>query len=299
MPALTILSTPPDPEHTLARVGLIADTHMPERLRNLPETVFAVFASVDLVLHAGDVGDLSVLDALSHCAPVIAVHGNDESVAAQQELPYQQVLAIGGQRLLLTHAHYPDRAEELHSRRDDRWEPKLERRAAMGQRAGAQIVIFGHTHIPMVVPWGELLLINPGGLASGNYLTRQVLRSVAILTFDTDGGIFVEHRDLDAIDQPLVPKVDLAAGFRAALASVSVDIAEPEVYKLWQPIRALFEPGVLSDAEQQALHQVFARLAFPRWAGQAELISQAELLAALQTDLAPSLWTKIETVRAG
>ena len=72
--------------------------------------VFAVLRGVDVVLHAGDVGELWALDRLSAIAPVIAVHGNDETADAQQELPYQQLVVAGGARILLTHAHYPDHA---------------------------------------------------------------------------------------------------------------------------------------------------------------------------------------------
>ncbi|NJM07720.1 metallophosphoesterase family protein, partial [Candidatus Gracilibacteria bacterium] len=76
-------------------------------MTTLPAPVFSALAGVDLILHAGDVGELRVLDALSALAPVIAVHGNDETEEAQRELPYQQLISAGGQRLLLTHAHYP------------------------------------------------------------------------------------------------------------------------------------------------------------------------------------------------
>lgn len=164
MPAVRLLDRRPPSERVIARLGLIADTHLPDRLATLPAAVFDVFAGVDLILHAGDVGELRVLDTLSAIAPVVAVHGNDDTDEAQRELPYQQLVSIGGVRLLLTHAHYPDRAEELAARRDDRWAPKLERRAAMGRRAGAAIVVFGHTHVPLVVPWATSCWSTPGPL---------------------------------------------------------------------------------------------------------------------------------------
>ena len=111
---------------------------------------------VDLLLHAGDIGELWVLDRLSVIAPVLAVHGNDDTADAKRELPYQQVLMVAGQRIVLTHAHYSDRAQELELRKDDAWGPKLERRAAFGRRAGASIVVFGHTHVPMALQHGEV-----------------------------------------------------------------------------------------------------------------------------------------------
>src|SRR5262245_50582690 len=92
-------------ERVAARIGLISDTHMPERCVALPPSLFDVLQGVDLLLHAGDVGELWVLDRLAALAPVVAVHGNDDTEAAQRELPYQQVIAVAGRRIELTHSH--------------------------------------------------------------------------------------------------------------------------------------------------------------------------------------------------
>jgi putative phosphoesterase len=104
------------PRQVIARIGLVSDTHMPERCAQLPPTLFDVLDGVDLLLHAGDVGELWVLDRLSTIAPVIAVHGNDETEDAEQALPYSQVVTVTGQRILLWHSHCPDWQEEMPSR---------------------------------------------------------------------------------------------------------------------------------------------------------------------------------------
>lgn len=200
----------------IARIGLISDTHMPARCAELPAAVFDVLRGVDVVLHAGDVGELWVLDRLSAIAPVVAVHGNDETAAVQRALPYQQIIAVGGQRILLTHGHNPDRAAEMALRENDDWQPKLAQRAAMGQRAGARIVVFGHTHIPMVVEHDGVLLVNPGACAAPNPTTRQRVQSVALLLIRDDGTPLVTHVNLAHPDQPFIPRIDWQAGFRAA-----------------------------------------------------------------------------------
>lgn len=282
---LRLLDQPPPPERVVARLGLLADTHYPDRLAALPPALFEALADVDLVLHAGDVGTLDVLDALSAIAPVVAVHGNDDTDEAQRELPYQQLLSAGGLRLLLTHAHYPDRADELTARRDDRWAPKLERRAAMGRQAGAQIVAFGHTHVPMAVPWGELLLVNPGAIAPGNHFVRQALRSVARLLIADDGSVAVEHLNLDDGGRPFAPSVDLEAGFAAAAARMSPLIVSAELRALQPAVRALFDPGGLGAEEAELVRSVLRRLAFPRWEGIAGPLTRDELLAALHAEL--------------
>src|SRR5207248_7128523 len=129
---------------------------------SLPAVVLDIFCGVDLILHVGDVGELSLLDQLSAVAPVVAVHGNDERFEeAHRALPYQQVVPAAGQRIVLTHAHYLDAAEEMESRTVDAWAPKLDRRASFGHRAGAQIVVYGHSHVPTDVEHRGVRLINP------------------------------------------------------------------------------------------------------------------------------------------
>jgi putative phosphoesterase len=257
------------------QIGLVSDTHMPQRLPALPPALFDVLAGVDLLLHAGDVGELWVLDELSRIAPVIAVHGNDETADAQRELPYQQVIVAGGRRILLTHAHYPDRAEEMESRKDDRWEPKLARRAAMAHRAGAEIIVFGHTHIPMAVEYDGVLCVNPGAFGPPNLTTRQRIQSVAVLTLADDAPPSVRHINLAAPAEPFVPRFDLAAGFRAAHDQFAAPMFTPELAadmpRLWNIARLLPTDGAA------AVLAVYHRLAHRCWAGEIETISRADL----------------------
>src|SRR5689334_15930959 len=102
-----------------------------------PPILRDIFQDVDIILHAGDVSELSVLDELGEIAPVIAVQGNDESSQIKEILPFQQVVSVGGKRILLCHSHHPDVATELAMRADDSWQPKLQYRIRLGQSAGA------------------------------------------------------------------------------------------------------------------------------------------------------------------
>src|SRR5512138_679433 len=102
-------------------IGLISDTHIPMRWDVLPPAIFDIFAGADLIIHAGDVGELWVLDELSRIAPVIAVHGNDEGEQAQAVLPFQHTLMAAGQRIVITHGHNPDFKQEMEGRSKDDW----------------------------------------------------------------------------------------------------------------------------------------------------------------------------------
>ena len=262
-----------------ACLGLVSDTHMPERCAALPPALFEALRGVDLLLHAGDVGELRVRDHLSAVAPVIAVHGNDDTPDAQRELPYAQLVAAAGLRILLTHAHYPDRAEELASRQDDTWGPKLDRRAALGRAAGAAVVVFGHTHVPMAHRHGGVLLVNPGAIASPNESSRQTRQTAALLYVRDDGAPFVVHVDLAAPDRPYAPRINWDAGFRAAHDRFAASILAPELAADWSRLAEQVFP-----LAPDACHAAYLRAAHHCWAGQQAIVAHAYLLSELRGD---------------
>ncbi len=267
----------------MTTLGLISDTHMPERCLALPDSVATAFNGVDLILHAGDVGQLWVLDKLGHLAPTLAVHGNDETRAAERELPPRQIVAIGGTRILLWHSHYPDRTDELHWRLDDDLRPKLRRIGEHARRAGASIAIFGHWHIPLVYNYehkdGDVLLVNPGAIAPGNAFCRQSVQSVAQLDLRPGDAPRVTHINLAAPDQPFTPAVDFEGGFGAAWAQFGESMLSPELERNSGLMHATFSPWV-----SEAAYPVLLRVAHRVWAGEAERITREALLAEVEDD---------------
>jgi putative phosphoesterase len=220
-----------DSNHVIASMGLISDTHFQDRLFDLPDGLNSLWAGVDLILHAGDVGELDVLDQLSHIAPVVAVHGNDEPEHVKQALPDQQLVSIHGLRVLLWHSHYPDPAEER-AKRSGTWGPKLDRIANYGRQMNANIMIYGHTHVPMVHRAEEVLLFNPGALASGSYFTRQAVVSVGRLQLLANGDYNLTHFDVST---------GQAVQFRAADPDEEFS-SLAECYQTW-----MVEPGLVAD----------------------------------------------------
>jgi uncharacterized protein len=251
-----------------AVVGLLSDTHLPDRRRSLPSSLAAVFSGADLLLHAGDVGDLRVLDELSALAPVIAVHGNDDSTASQANLPYQQVVVVGGRRILLWHSHYPNRSEELDSRAGDDMLGKLQRTVDRAQQAGASIAVFGHWHIPFVYRSGNVTVINPGALASGNAFTRMLRYTVALLFVRHDGAHHITHIDLAAPHAAYDASLDFEAGFAAAMARYSESIVTPDVEALLPHLRRR-----LADSELLALQPIVSELGHTIWEGEAKRLT--------------------------
>lgn len=147
------------------RVGVISDTHIP-KFHRLPEAVWTHFAGAEIIIHAGDLSRLSVLNELESLAPVVAVQGNVEEEEVVRALPIKRELIVGGCRIGVVHilGNAQNRAQ-----------------AARQEFPGARCVIFGHSHIPYNQEHHGQLLFNPG---SATDRRRQPTCSLGLLSID-------------------------------------------------------------------------------------------------------------------
>ena len=260
------------------RIGLISDTHMPERWPKLPGAIFDLFEDVELILHAGDVGKLWVLDELSRLAPVLAVHGNDETREASEALPYVQTISIEGIRVLLCHSHYRNRDLEMESRKTDDWGPMLERRREQARAVGATVFVFGHLHIPMTYQFDDVLLINPGAIASGNAHSLQKVQTVAILEIGANGQISLTHIDLKNPSTIYVPLIDWEGGYRNATPTYIRSILSPAIENKMKAVQ------YSQFARSKPVKQAVLRVSHRCWAGQQSEMGKEDLLAEIDGD---------------
>ncbi len=150
------------------KVGIISDTHVPGAAPSLPPAVFEIFRGVDLILHAGDIVELSVLDELRAIAPVEAVAGNMDGLEAHQKLPSKKVLSLGKFSIGLIHGKYKiDIQKEMIRKEFDK----------------VDLVVYGHSHTPFWGKVGDTLFLNPGSPTDNKHAP---FHSVAILTVDED-----------------------------------------------------------------------------------------------------------------
>ena len=154
-------------------VGIIADTHIPQRLKSLPDGIGRVFRGVDLILHAGDLNQTRVLEELECIAPTLAVVGNADLFGAG--LPARRVVEIAGMRIGLTHGHgnWP---RYLWRKLVDAfgYDGDFYTRAARAEfeRERVDAIVFGHTHRPCHTLIDGVLMFNPGPVAPRYYVTR-------------------------------------------------------------------------------------------------------------------------------
>ena len=126
------------------RLGIIADTHGLLR----PE-VFEVFAEVDQILHAGDIGSPDILTELEAIAPVTAVYGNCDGFDLRAVVPAVVQVRIEGLDFVITHG---DQFGQPTPEKVHRAYPE------------AEVIIFGHTHRPLLTTIDLVVTVmNPGG----------------------------------------------------------------------------------------------------------------------------------------
>lgn len=274
------------PDDIVFTAGLISDTHAPQRWPGAPAEALTLFAGVDLILHAGDVGELWVLDQLADCAPVAAVHGNDETPEAQRALPYQQVIAVAGHRIFLCHSHFPDREEELAFRRIAGWEPKLDRYAAQAAAHGCDLYVLGHLHVPFVIEHSGVTLVNPGAIASGNWFTRQRVQTLALLFLSARGSWHVTHVNLAEPCSPHKAAVDLSRPFVDALAGTNESVVRLDLEACLDRLRPLLD-------RDRAFRDVVLRLGRRCWTGEVRDYGLEDLQAAVDADNGVEEMTRI------
>jgi len=139
------------------KIGVISDTH-----NSLDPQIPKLFAGVEHILHAGDVGLPGILYQLEEIAPVTAVSGNtDDPGFGWRQF---EAVELGGRKFLLHHIVNPHAAGDT-----------LEGRI---QREQPDVVVFGHTHKPFCEHHRGVLFFNPGYAGKQRF---TLPRSVAIL----------------------------------------------------------------------------------------------------------------------
>jgi len=138
-------------------IGVISDTHGLVR----PQALQAL-ADVDLILHAGDIGDAAVLDTLRDVAPVVAVRGNNDKGDWAESLPDWEVVEVGSVSIYM-----------LHNLKEIDISP-----------AGIfRVVVSGHSHKPVIEERRGVLYVNPGSAGPRRF---NLPISLAHLTIKAD-----------------------------------------------------------------------------------------------------------------
>ena len=132
------------------KIGVISDTHIPDKAEDIPKKILDEFKHVDMVIHAGDLVDLSALEALKGvCGNVKAVWGNMDPEEVRKTLPQKETFKAGNFKVGLMHGWcHPAKLIELLTEafKNDK----------------VDLIIFGHSHCGLNEKKGGILFFNPG-----------------------------------------------------------------------------------------------------------------------------------------
>ena len=144
------------------KIGVISDTH-----NYFDPKITVLFAGVDHILHAGDVGKTSIIFQLEEIAPVTAVIGNTDSFLDLRET---EIVTLAEKKFLLHHIINPHELAERINARISRERP--------------DVVVFGHTHKPFCETIEGALYFNPGYAGKSRF---GLERTLAIMRVDEKG----------------------------------------------------------------------------------------------------------------
>ncbi|HKE15463.1 MAG TPA: metallophosphoesterase family protein [Kofleriaceae bacterium] len=161
------------------RIAVVADTHS----RPHPATADHLAAlAPEAILHAGDIGELSVLDDLARVAPVLAVRGNIDTRAPSlpDALTIDLVTGRGALRILMIHiaVHGPRLRAEV---------------ARLARAEKASLVVCGHSHVPFIGQHAGLTVFNPGSIGPRRFSLPIVFGTIDI----APTGVRLTHIDCE------------------------------------------------------------------------------------------------------
>jgi len=131
------------------RIGVIADTHLSDRVVKLPDALVEGLKGVDLILHAGDWVSPLVIDLVEQIAPCEGVTGNNDGPLIRERFGMSKLLTVAGYRIGMIHGDGSRKTTEERARE-----------AFLAERP--DVVIFGHSHIPYLQTIDGILMFNPG-----------------------------------------------------------------------------------------------------------------------------------------
>lgn len=148
------------------KIGVISDTHMSHPTEALLSLVDGIFSDVSMILHAGDLTRISILDVFAG-KKVVAVCGNMDRYDVTQVLSTKEIIDIRGSRIGLIHG----------------WgSPKGVEDRIRGEFQDVDAIVYGHTHKAENKVKDGILMFNPGSFSGTLLLKRH--RSVGLLTVD-------------------------------------------------------------------------------------------------------------------
>lgn len=150
------------------KIVVISDTHMPERYASLPPKLVEEIKKADMLIHAGDAAQLSVLQSLAKlCPKLVAVSGNMDDASVRKAYPDKQIIGVGKFRIGVMHGWGPPQGLE-----------KVLEEAFRQDKV--DMIIFGHSHAALNRKKGGVIYFNPGSPTDNVFASEQTFGIIEV-----------------------------------------------------------------------------------------------------------------------
>ncbi|MGU9539706.1 metallophosphoesterase [Clostridium tepidum] len=131
------------------KIGVISDTHMDKHTKKIEKLIDKSFKDVDLIIHLGDFTSPRVLEKIKKKKKVIGVWGNNDRSGLRKELKEKEIVTLNGYKVGLFHGHGTEKNT-------------LDKVYNIFKDDNVDIILFGHSHKPMIKTKNKTLIVNPG-----------------------------------------------------------------------------------------------------------------------------------------
>lgn len=135
------------------KIGIISDTHISKDLYKINELLKKYFQDADLIIHAGDFKSPKVIDIIKNQKQFVGVFGNNDGDAVKEKVREKEILYLEGYKIGVHHGHGSSK-------------DTIERAYEVFKDDKVDIIIFGHSHQPIIKTINKILMLNPGSPTS-------------------------------------------------------------------------------------------------------------------------------------
>lgn len=160
----------------MLKIIVVSDTHMPKKSKSLPKRFLEELGHANAIIHAGDWQTLDLYERLKEYAPVYGVYGNVDHEEVRSHFPFQQQLEWEGYMIGIVHGHGERKTTEKRALETFEDNP-------------VDILIYGHSHIPVLRYFKKTLVFNPGSLTDKRRLPFYSFGKLML----NEEGIQAEH----------------------------------------------------------------------------------------------------------
>lgn len=180
-------------------IAVLGDTHIPTDMKKIPDDFLAQIRQIkpSLILHTGDIAVPEVVETLSRIAPVYAVRGNRD-ILYWGRFPAIQKFFFDGITISLLHGHgtFLQYLRLKINNLSGRMNPKYISAQLPEAVSDSNLILFGHTHIPIIWFEGRQVFINPGAMFDRNAKDKFPYPSFAVIKFfePKKGGVEIYYK---------------------------------------------------------------------------------------------------------